>query len=64
MYTAKSHSGEKQDWSVYIYSIDNDGHEDFELVREGFADAASAFAFINYLNGGDGREFEPTSKEP
>jgi hypothetical protein len=33
-------------------------------VREGFADAASAFAFINYLNGGDGREFEPTNKEP
>jgi len=62
MYKAK-YDNEEQCWSVYIYSIDNDGHEDFELVHNGFANLTSAFAFINYLNGGDGREFEPPDTE-
>jgi len=63
MYTAK-YDKEDRTWSVCIYSIDDDGNTDFEFVRDGFASQEEAFAFINYLNGGDGREFEPTNKEP
>ena len=63
MYKAK-YDNEEQLWSVYIYSIDNDGREDFELVYDGFSTMTSAFAFINYLNSGDGRTFEPPDKEP
>jgi len=63
MYTVRKHDGQQR-WAVYIYSIDHDGNTDFELVHDDFTNLASAFAFINYLNGGDGREFELTSREP
>jgi len=58
MYTVRKHGGQQR-WAVYIYSIDSGGNEDFELVHDGFSNLTSAFAFINYLNGGDGRAFTP-----
>jgi hypothetical protein len=36
---------------------------DYHTLRD-CASSEEAAAFINYLNGGDGREFEPTDKSP
>lgn len=54
MFVSVKARGEQNLWTVGYYIHDDEGNPVWTAMRD-FSHAETAWAFINYLNGGDGK---------